>query len=304
VPGRLLVFDAPSLWFRAFHGAPATLTAPDGTPVNAVRGFCDYVARQLRERRPQRFVAALDADWRPAWRVARVPAYKLHRVAADGGDGTPDLLGPQVEVIGELLAAVGLAAVGVPGYEADDVIGTLCARADGPVDVVTGDRDMFQVVRDTPHPVRVVYTVEKMRVYGPAEVAARFGIPGTAYADYALLRGDASDGLPGVPGVGEKSAAALVTRFGGTDGLLAALDAGGDDGFPAGSRARLTAARDYLAAAEPVVRVATDVALPSYDDAVPRVPRDPAGLLALVDRYGLDSPVERLLAALEAVAAG
>ncbi len=301
--GSLLVFDAPSLWFRAFYGAPTSVVAPDGTPVNAVRGFLDYVARQLRERRPDRFVAALDTDWRPQWRVDLVPAYKLHRVAPDGGDGTPDLLGPQIQVILDMLAAVGLAAVGAPGYEADDVIGTLCAQQRGPVDVVTGDRDLFQVVTDEPHRVRVVYTVDKMRAVGPVEVEAKYGIPGTAYADFALLRGDASDGLPGVAGIGDKGAAALVTRFGGIGGIRAALAAGSTDGFPAGARLRLERAAGYLAAAEPVVRVATDVELPEVDDRVPAAPRDPARVLELADRWGLESPSERLLAALEVVAA-
>jgi len=299
--GRLLVLDAPSLYYRAFHGAPATITAPDGTPVNAVRGFLDYVARQLRERRPDRFVAALDTDWRPAWRVRRIPAYKLHRVAADGSDGTPDELSPQVPVIDEVLAALGLASYGVAGVEADDVIATLAARAAGQVDVVTGDRDLFQLVRDNPHQVRVVYTVDRMRPYGPAEVAAKYGIPGTAYADFALLRGDASDGLPGVAGIGDKGAAALITRWGSVGAALGAIDRGETDGFPAGSRAKLAAARDYLAAAEPVVRVATDVPLPDVDDRVPVGPADPARLVELADRWGLDSPVERVLQALEVV---
>lgn len=304
---RLLLFDAPSVWFRAYYGVPDSVVAPDGTPVNAVRGFLDYVSRQLSERRPDRFVAALDLDWRPQWRVDLVPAYKLHRVAADGGDGTPDPLAPQVDVILEVLAAAGLPALGAEDYEADDVIGTLCAQGRGPVDVVTGDRDLFQLVCDEPFPVRIVYTVDRLRVYGPAEIAAKYGIPGTAYADYALLRGDASDGLPGVAGIGDKGAAALVSRFGGIAGIRAALAAGegaagGHSGFPAGARLKLERAADYLAAAEPVVRVATDVGLPDVDDRVPPAPRDPARLVELADRWGLDGPLERLLAALEVVA--
>lgn len=303
MPERLLLLDAPSLWFRAFHGVPQTVTAPDGTPSGAVRGFLDTVSRLLATSRPDRCVAALDTDWRPAWRTRLVPSYKAHRVADDGGDGTPDLLAPQVPVILAVLDAVGLAALGAADAEADDVIGTLAVAADGPVDVVTGDRDLFQLVRDEPHPVRVLYAVERMRPYGPAEVTARFAIPGEAYGDFALLRGDASDGLPGVGGVGDKTAAALVTRFGGMTGIRAALASGTDDGFPAGARRRLEAAADYLAAAEPVVRVATDLALPTVQDGVPRTPRDPAALLALTERWGLDSVVERLLAALETVAA-
>ncbi|MFO7253677.1 MAG: 5'-3' exonuclease H3TH domain-containing protein, partial [Actinomycetes bacterium] len=126
----------------------------------------------------------------------------------------------------------------------------------------------------------------------------KFGIPGRGYADFAVLRGDPSDGLPGVPGVGEKTAAALITRFGSLRGVLEALDAGGGEGFPAGSRARLAAARDYLDVAPAVVNVARDVPLPDVDVARPRKPRDPERLVALADRYGLDGPLNRLLAAL------
>jgi len=302
----LMLLDAASLYFRAFHGIPETVTAPDGAPVNAVRGFLDMVAQLVRTRRPTRLVACLDADWRPAFRVAALPSYKAHRVGPYGGEAEPPGLTPQVPVILEVLAALGLAAVGVPGYEADDVIGALAHHATGPVEVVTGDRDLFQLVRDDP-PVHVLYTsrgVAKLEVYGEAEVAARYGIPGRSYADFATLRGDPSDGLPGVSGVGERTAAALVSRFGSLAGILAALDAGGTDGFPAGSRAKLLAAGEYLQAAPVVVRVATDLPLPPYDDALPAEPADPAALIALSERWGLDSSLNRLLAAIKTARAG
>lgn len=299
---RLLVFDAPSLWFRAFYGAPPTITAPDGTPVNAVRGFIDYVARHLKDYRPNHFVAALDNDWRPQWRVDLVPGYKLHRVADDGSDGEPAELTPQVGIILDVLRAVGLCALGADGYEADDVAGTLCATHDGPVDVVTGDRDLFQLVRDKPHPIRIVYTVEKMRPYGPAEVAARYDIPGESYAEFALLRGDASDGLPGAAGIGDKTAAALVNRFGTVRAMLVAAREESDDGFPSGAKRKLLAAADYLAAAEPVVQVARDVPLGTKETRVPGTPADPTALLELAERWGLDSPCERLLKSLEIIA--
>jgi 5'-3' exonuclease len=295
-----MLLDAPSLYFRAFHGVPQTVTAPDGTPVNAVRGLLDALAALVRGHHPDRLVACFDADWRPAFRVAALPSYKAHRLGPGGTEQVPPALVPQVAVIEAVLDALGIARVGVPGFEADDVIGTLAARAHGPVDVVTGDRDLFQVVR-ADGPVRVLYTakgVGRAEVVDEAEVTRRYGIPGRAYADFALLRGDPSDGLPGVPGVGEKTAAALVSRFGGLAGLLTALDRDDDDGFPAGSRSRLRAARGYLAAAPPVVRVATDVPVPAYDDALPHAPRDPEGLVALSDRWGLDGPLNRVLAAL------
>jgi len=298
----LLLVDGPSVWFRAFHGVPDTVRAPDGSPVNAVRGTLDHLARLVREHRPARLVVADDWDWRPAWRVALVPAYKLHRVAPDGGDAVPDLLGPQVPVVLDVLAALGVPVVGAAGYEADDVVATLATRSPDPVVVATGDRDLFQLVRDDPVRVRVAYLVEKGRLYGPADVAVRFGIPGTAYADFALLRGDASDGLPGVRGVGDKGAAALVTRFGSTAALLAALDGPDDGGFPAGTRTRLAAARAYLDAAEPVVRVVTDLSvdtLPPVAGTLPASPAEPGRLVALSSRWGLDSALERLLQAIE-----
>jgi 5'-3' exonuclease len=297
----LMLLDSASLYFRAFHGIPETVQAPDGSPVNAVRGFVDMVAQLVRTRRPTRLVACLDADWRPAFRVAALPSYKAHRVGPYGGEAEPPGLTPQVPVILAVLAAVGIAAVGVPGYEADDVIGALAYHADVPVEVVSGDRDLFQVVRDTP-PVRVLYTgkgVAKLEVYGPAEVAARYGIPGRGYADFAILRGDPSDGLPGVPGVGERTAAALVSRFGSLEGILAALESGAADGFPAGSRTKLLAALDYLRAAPVVTRVSTELPLPEYDDALPAAPAAPAALVELGERWALDSALNRLLAALQ-----
>ena len=298
VPGQLMVLDAPSLWYRAFHAVPSSVVGPDGSPTGAVRGTLDLVARLVRDHRPARLVAALDLDWRPAFRVAAVPTYKLHRTVEGGAEDEPPELGAQVTVLLEVLDALGVCVVGAEGHEADDVLGTLATRETGPVDVVSGDRDMFQLVRDD-GPVRVLYAVEKMKPYGPADVAAKYGIPGSGYADYAVLRGDPSDGLPGVKGVGDKTAAALVSRFGSVEGVLAALDAGEQDGFPAGARTRLEAARDYLAVAPAVTRVVRDLPLGELDDALPRSPRDPEALLALSDRWGLESPLERLLQALE-----
>ncbi len=307
MPGALALLDSPSLWYRAFHAIPDSVKAPDGTPTGAVRGFLDLVSCVVREQRPARLVATLDLDWRPAFRVAAVPSYKLHRTTAGGAEEEPPALVRQVEVVLDVLAALGVPAVGAEGHEADDVLGTLTTRESGAVDVVTGDRDLFQLVRDAEGgrgPVRVLYAAEKMRPYGEAEVAARYGIPGRAYAEYAVLRGDPSDGLPGVPGVGDKTAAALITRFGSVDGVLAALDAGVQDGFPAGARTRLEAARDYLAVAPAVTRVVRDIPLPDIADGLPRAPRDPERLLQLSDRFGLEKPLERFLQALEVAHAG
>lgn len=300
-----MLLDTPSLYFRAFFGVPESVTAPDGTPVNAVRGLVDMIARLVQDRRPERLVCCMDADWRPAFRVEALPSYKAHRVAEDGGDQTPDALEAQLPVIEQVLDAFGLARAGVPGYEADDVIGTLAVRgaADGPVDIVTGDRDLFQLVDDRA-PVCVLYTargIRNLQVMGEKEVAAKYGIPGRGYGDYATLRGDPSDGLPGVPGVGDKTAAALVTRFGSVEAILAALDAGTDEGFPAGARRRMEGAREYLAAAETVVRVVTDIDAPELadlDDRLPAGARDAEALVRLADTWNLSGPVNRLLNAL------
>ncbi len=246
--GPLMLLDSASLYFRAFYGIPPdSMTAPDGTPVNAVRGLLDMIARLIRAYRPGRLVACMDADWRPAFRVAAIASYKGHRANPDGTEQIPGALNAQIPVIEQVLAAAGVAMAGAPGYEADDIIGTLAARDDGPVDVVTGDRDLFQLVDDA-RPVRVIYTARgmaRLEVVDEAAVNRRYQIPGRAYAAFAALRGDPSDGLPGVPGVGEKTAAALVRVFGSIEAMLAALDQG-HGGFPMGSRAKLAAARDYL----------------------------------------------------------
>jgi len=300
-----MLLDTPSLYFRAYYGVPDSITAPDGTPVNAIRGLLDFMARLVRDRMPTRLVAAMDADWRPKWRVDALPSYKLHRVAADGGDQTPDALAVQVPVIEEVLDALGIATVGVAGYGADDVIGTVAGTAACAVDIVTGDRDVFQLVRDD-QPVRVIYTARGVGSATPwdeAAVAAKYGIPGRLYAEFATLRGDPSDGLPGVPGIGEKTAAALVTKFGTVETLLAAAASGDDSGFPAGARAKVLAATDYLAVSPVVVRVACDVQMPAYDDRLRPQPRDPQRLVELSDRWALDSALNRLLAAIAAATA-
>jgi 5'-3' exonuclease len=302
--GTLMLLDTASLYYRAFYGVPETMTAPDGTPVNAVRGLLDMMSRLLRARTPGRLVACMDADWRPAFRTAAIPSYKSHRANPDGTEQAPEALTAQIPVIEQVLAAAGVAMSAAPGYEADDVIGTLAARRQGPVDVVTGDRDLFQVVDDE-RGVRVIYTARglaKLEVVDEAAVASRYAIPGRSYAAFAALRGDPSDGLPGVTGVGEKTAAALVRKFGSVADILAALDAG-HGGFPMGSRAKLAADRAYLEASVRVVAVATDAPVTSGDGAgghLPARPADPRLLAQLDERWGLGSSLGRLLSALAA----
>ncbi len=294
-----MLLDTASLYFRTFFGVPETVRAPDGTPVNAVRGLLDAIGRLVRARRPARLVACLDADWRPAFRVAAIPSYKAHRVAPDGeSEVVPPALTAQIPLIQEVLRAAGLALAGQPGFEADDVIATLAARSAGPVDVVTGDRDLFQLVDDA-RGVRVVYTQRGLLrpdVIDEAAITARYGIPGRAYADFAALRGDPSDGLPGVPGVGEKTAAALIGTFGSIEGITRALDLG-HGGFPRGTRDKLERARGYLDIALSVVRVVDDAPLPAVDGQLPAVPPDPGRLTELGEEWGLGSSLTQFLAA-------
>jgi 5'-3' exonuclease len=297
-----MLLDTASLYFRAFFGVPDTVRAPDGTPVNAVRGLLDMITRLVRARQPARLVACWDADWRPAFRVAAVPSYKAHRLAADGtSEESPPALAAQVPLIEQVLQAAGLAVAGQRGFEADDVIATLAARSEDPVDVVTGDRDLFQLVDDA-RGIRVIYTQRgllNMDVIDEAAVSAKYGIPGRAYADFAALRGDPSDGLPGVPGVGEKTAAALIRTFGSIDAITTALDAG-HGGFPRGSREKLERARDYLDIALSVVRVVDDAPLPPVDGKLPAVLADAARLEDLGERWGLGSSLTRFVAAVTA----
>ncbi|WP_035866959.1 5'-3' exonuclease H3TH domain-containing protein [Cryptosporangium arvum] len=295
-----MLLDAASLYFRAFYGVPTSITAPDGTPINAVRGFLDMTSTLVTRFRPNRLVACLDEDWRPSWRVALVPSYKAHRVAGEPDEEEiPDELSPQVPVLLEVLAAFGIATVGAADYEADDVIGTLATRGPGPVDVVTGDRDLIQLIDDA-NGVRVLYTgrgVAKLEEMDAAAVRAKYGVEPSQYADFATLRGDPSDGLPGVAGIGEKTAAGLLGRFGDLTGLLAAVDAR-NTALPASSWKRLDAAREYLAVAPDVVRVARDIAIPPVTDALPSTPVDPERVEALAERWGLESAVGRLTKAL------
>jgi 5'-3' exonuclease len=275
------------------------VTAPDGTPSNAIRGLLDFVARLVNDRRPTRLVAAMDADWRPAWRVAAIPAYKAHRVGEAGGDQTPPGLEAQVPAIEAVLDALGLCRIGVAGYEADDVIGTLTGLAAGPVDIVTGDRDLFQLVDDA-REVRVLYPLKgvgNLDLVDGAWLRAKYGVDGSGYADLALLRGDPSDGLPGVPGVGEKTAAKLLDAYGDLAGIMAAAADPASKLTPA-QRKRLLEARDYVAVAPKVVRVAGDVPLPEFDPALSGEPKDPEVLEALAEQWGLGGSLQRLLTVL------
>jgi len=297
----VMLLDAASMYFRAFYGVPDSLKSPDGKPVNAIRGFADMIARLVTEYRPREIVAAWDNDWRPEFRVRAIPSYKAHRVDPDtGGEDVPEGLPHQVEVIRELLAAIGFARIGVDGYEADDIIGTLTARAraqNRPVDVVTGDRDLFQLVDDEAK-VRVLYLgrgVKNLDPVNEARLQERHAVTsGKQYAQMAILRGDPSDGLAGVAGVGEKTALKLLEKFDGLENLITAVD------DPASSltltqRTRFKEARDYLSAAPSVVNVVSDIPIKDAGTPLPLTVSDPQRVQQLGEQWGLGSSLERLI---------
>ena len=304
---RLMLLDTASLYFRAFFGVPDSVQAPDGTPVNAVRGLLDFITRLVGEYQPTHLACCWDNDWRPQWRVDLLPSYKAHRVVAPRPGDTPDIeevpdpLEQQIPIIIAALNAFGIAIVGADHYEADDVIGTLASTAPMATDVVTGDRDLFQLVDDA-KPVRVLYIargVGKHEVVDDAWIQGRYGVPASAYVDYATLRGDASDGLPGVSGIGEKTAASLLTSYGDLHGIL---EASSRENSPVsgGVRSKLGAAIDYLAVAPTVVAVARDLELGvTWDDLVlPAAPAHPRTFARLTEELGLSGSAARVLASL------
>ncbi|MFD8986054.1 5'-3' exonuclease H3TH domain-containing protein [Streptomyces sp. NPDC059564] len=299
-----MLLDTASLYFRAYFGVPDSVRAPDGTPVNAVRGLLDFIGRLVQDHRPDDLVACMDADWRPHWRVELIPSYKAHRVAQETETGpdveeAPDTLTPQVPVIEAALDAFGIARVGVAGYEADDVIGTLTTRATGPVDIVTGDRDLYQLVDDA-RQRRVLYPLKgvgTLQVTDEAWLREKYGVDGPGYADLALLRGDPSDGLPGVPGIGEKTAAKLLDAYGDLAGIIAAIDDPKSKLTPT-QRKRLDESRPYLAVAPKVVQVASDIPIPAFDPALPNTPKHPETVDALAHQWGLGGAMSRLSSAL------
>ena len=300
-----MLLDTASMYFRAFFGMPE-YAAPDGTNVNAVRGMLDYVGRLVEEYRPTDLVCCWDDDWRPQWRVDLIPSYKAHRVveeveSAPDVEEVPDPLGRQVPIIREALEACGIRVLGAPGYEADDVIGSLATDAGQPVDVVTGDRDLFQLVDDAAD-VRVLYIAKGVGRHERVTddwIVEKYAIHAAQYADFATMRGDASDGLPGVKGVGEKTAATLLQRFGDIDGIVAAADDPSSDLAP-GPRSKIKAALDYLAVAPAVCAVARDIDidLDRSGTALPSAPADPERFAVLVEQWGLESAAARLTAVL------
>ncbi len=304
-PQKLLLLDSASLYFRAFFGVPDQRTATDQTPTNALRGFLDMIATLVTAHQPTHLAACWDDDWRPQWRVDLIPTYKAHRVVegSEVQEESPDDLTPQVPLIRDALRALGIPRLGAPGFEADDVIGTLTERHRGvmPVDIVTGDRDLLQLVDDA-HGIRVLYTgkggVRDPDIATQAYLRGRYAVPtGDLYVDMSVLRGDTSDGLPGVKGIGDKTAAMLIDAHGSLAGLRAAV-AGGDPTIKGARRANLEAAAAYLDVAPTVVRVVRDAPVPDVDLSLPTSVADTRLLSELASTYGVTNPLNRVLSAI------
>jgi len=295
----LLLIDSASLWYRAYYGMPDTLVSPTGEPVNAIRGFLDMTARLITQYQPTRMVACLEGDWRPTWRTDLFPAYKANRVDESGEEEEPDTLGPQIPVLLDLLDEFMIPMVGVDDYEADDLIATYSKCEAGPTYIVTGDRDLFQLVDDK-RKVKVIYLAKgfsQQEVVDRAWITAKYGIPGERYALFAMIRGDASDGLPGVRGIGEKGAAVIANNFSTIEDALAAAHAD-DDRLTPLLRKRLIEGSDYIKIAPTLVHCALDVPLPKMSLNLPKAPTDLSEIYSIKDEYGLGASVDRLISAL------
>jgi len=290
-----LLVDAPSLIYRAFFSTPDSIRAPDGTPMNAAYGFLRMLSRLIADRNPDFICCAVDDEWRPDWRVRLIGSYKTHRMEPNSiQQQTDQQLAAQLPVIAQVLTACGIPVVGHPNHEAEDVIGTLSARAEGCVAIVSGDRDLFQLVRDPE--IYVLYPkrgVTEMDRVDEAYIMSRFGIPGRAYRDFAVLRGDPSDGLPGVRGIGDKLASSLLSRYGSLEAVTAVATTS-REGIALGKVAQ---SLDYIERALRVVTIPTDLPIPRVD--MTRRRRDPGeSAYSLADRYGLRGPVGSMIAAL------
>ena len=296
----LMLLDSASLWYRAYYGMPDTLLSPSGMPVNAIRGFLDMTARLITMYSPNRIVACIEGDWRPTWRVELFPDYKANRLE-DGSEEEeePETLTPQIPVLLDLIDAFGIPMVGVDDYEADDVMATFAVREKGPVRVVTGDRDLFQMVDDK-RDVKIVYLARGISQHDLVDskwVAEKYSIPGDRYALFAMFRGDPSDGLPGVKGIGEKGAALIANHYATVEEALAGARAG-DAELPAALAKKIIAGEEYLKIAPTLVHCAKDVAIPAMDIKMPSKPADLSLIYQMKEEYGLGASVDRLISAL------
>jgi 5'-3' exonuclease len=296
----LMLLDSASLWYRAYYGMPDTLLSPSGMPVNAIRGYLDMTARLISMYSPNRIVACIEGDWRPTWRVELFPDYKANRLEEGSEvEEEPETLTPQIPVLLDLIDAFGIPMVGVDDYEADDVMATFAVREMGPIRVVTGDRDLFQMVDDNKD-VKIVYLARGISQHDLVDskwVANKYGIPGDRYALFAMFRGDPSDGLPGVKGIGEKGAALIANNFATVDeALKGAID--GHQALTPALAKKIIAGEEYLKIAPTLVHCARDVAIPQMEITMPSRPADLSLIYQMKEEYGLGASVDRLISAL------
>ena len=280
---RRLLMDTSSLLYRAYFGLPTSIKAPDGMAVNAVHGYLDMTARLIASRQPDQLIHVYDDVFVPAARAEAYPPYKAHRPE------DPPELPPQFDLLRETLDALGETRARSAGWEADDAIGALCASAapEDEVEIVTGDRDLLQLVRDSSPTVRVLFTIKgvtDLGVFDEAAVLSKYAVPANRYVDFAILRGDPSDGLPGVAGVGEKTAQKLVQAH---PDLSAILDSAPSQ--PKRLAQNLTDAREYVLMMLNVVPVRTDVPVEIMTGA-----RDEVRVDALSQQRRLGGPIRRL----------
>jgi len=261
----LMLVDIATVYYRAYFSQPEW-QAPNGEHANAVRGTLDALTYLIDKYQPEHLVTAWDAAWRPEWRVELISSYKTARVATEDEEQMPDTLSDQVDRIKQVLTSWGVPCVGVADYESDDVVAQYARDAKGQVFVVSGDRDLFQLVDDK-KPSQVLYIgtgISKHTKVDGNYLIDKYGISYSQYGDFSVLRGDASDGLPGVSGVGEKTAAKLLQEFGDLDGVIRAAQAA--DPLIRPRIANLIAeSADYLERARKVVLLNQEIAVPNFE---------------------------------------
>jgi 5'-3' exonuclease len=284
-----LLLDVSSMMYRAFFALrdPGVFT-PDGRPIAAVHGYLDMVTKLMVDRKPDEIVHVYDHDWRPVARTDIYPAYKGNRLP------DPEGLSEQFVLLRQVLDATGMLQAQTEAWEAEDAIGAFCvdAREDDRIEIVSGDRDLIQLVRDPV--VKLLFTVRgvsDLLELDEAGVLAKYEVPASRYGEFAILRGDPSDGLPGVRGVGAKTARDLILGFPSIDALLEAA-AAGDLRIKPGVRSRLLEAGPYLDAMRRLVPVNAEAPLSLWAG-----DRDEAALKEVASELGLKGPVQRLLAA-------
>lgn len=295
----LMLLDSASLWYRAYFGMPDTLVSPSGLQVNAIRGYLDMTSKLINLYKPNRIVACLEGDWRPSWRVELFPDYKMNRLDESGKEEEPDTLSPQIPILLDLLEALGFPMLGVDDYEADDLMATFAVNQPGPVRIVTGDRDLFQLVDDK-RDVKVVYLAKGIANHDLVDlkwIEQKYEIPGDRYGLFAMIRGDASDGLPGIKGIGEKGAASIAKQFTNLHEVMKAAS-NDDERLTANIRKKLLENAEYARIAPKLVGCATDVSIPEMKIDLPNKPLDTQKIQDIKEEFGLGTSVDRIMNAL------